>query len=52
MVVQTNAQSFNNITANILGGAGATAASFGPVPEPGSVALLSIGALLVRRRRK
>jgi hypothetical protein len=51
MVVQTNAQGFGNVTANILGGTGATAASFGPVPEPASIAFLSLGGLVLRRRR-
>jgi hypothetical protein len=51
MVVQTNAPSFKSITANILGGTGATAASFGPAPEPTSLGLLVLGALALRRRR-
>ena len=51
MVVQTDAHAFTSITANIQGGVGATASSFGPVPEPTSLAFLSVGALLLRRRR-
>ncbi len=52
LVVQTNAQSFTNITASLLGGAGASAASFGPVPEPSSLACLGTFAVLAYRRRK
>src|SRR5581483_7045603 len=51
MVIQTNATGFNSVTANVLSGAGATASSFGPVPEPASLALLSVAGLLLRRRR-
>jgi len=52
MVVQTNAQAFNNVTGNVLAGAGTTAATYGAaVPEPVSLALLAMGGMFVRRRR-
>jgi hypothetical protein len=58
LVIQTNAQFFAPITANVIDGSIGVAASFGPVvPEPASltllgISLLSVGALSQRRKRR
>jgi hypothetical protein len=52
LVVQTNAPSFGSIAGNVLGGATATPASLGPVPEPTSLAFLGTSAVLLYRRRR
>lgn len=51
LVIRTNAPLRNDVTANLLGGASATAASYGPLPEPGSLALIACGSLFFKRRR-
>jgi hypothetical protein len=51
LVIRTDAPSFKSITANLLAGGPATAASFGPAPEPAALALLAMGGLLIKRRR-
>ena len=51
MVVQTNAPAFAPITDSIIDGGQANVASFGPVPEPGSIALLGLAGVFAMRRR-
>jgi hypothetical protein len=52
LVIQTDAPAFAPINANIEDGAVATAASFGPVPEPASLGVLCLGLLTARRRSR
>ena len=56
VVIQTNAPAFTQVNANVIDGSIAVVSSFGPaIPEPASLALLSIGMLTVgvfRRGRR
>jgi hypothetical protein len=52
LVIQTNATAFAVTNANIIDGQATSVSSFGPVPEPGSLAVLSLGALAAIRRRR
>lgn len=51
-VVRTNATDYTRSTLNVIDGGIATVESFAPVPEPGTMAALGLGALVALRRRK
>lgn len=53
LVIRTNANQFGPGFASVINGSATTVASFGPVPEPASMAALGLGAIaLIRRRRR
>lgn len=52
MIVKTNASAYRPGNVGIIDGVTANVNGFAPVPEPASLAVISIGALGVLRRRK
>jgi hypothetical protein len=51
LVIQTDAHAFAPVNANILDGSPAVVASFGPVPEPGTLGLVCLSIVALRQRR-
>ena len=52
MVVQTNATTCVPAIANVIDGAVATVNTYGPAPEPSTLALLGLAGLALARRRR
>jgi hypothetical protein len=53
LVIRTNANDWGPGFASVINGSATTVASFGPVPEPATMAALGLGAIaLIRRRRR
>jgi hypothetical protein len=55
LVVRTDATTFRGTTVSLIDGSTAHAASYAPVPEPGTLALAAsalMGLIIVRRRRR
>lgn len=53
LVIRTNANQWGPGFASVINGSATTVPSFAPVPEPASIAALSLGAIaLIRRRRR
>lgn len=52
LVVQSNAPDWKGSVASVIDGSVATIPTFGPVPEPTTLALLAVGGIAVARRRR
>ena len=52
LVIQTNATTCSNSFASVIDGAIATIPTYAPAPEPTALALLSLGSLVMIRRRR